>query len=158
MRVRREQVLDLVLFLQGDHIPGGQHVDLMEFQLTRGPAIHQPAGIDQNKIRLQKPGLRDQLLKAGHHLKKMAGGPIKGCPGSASIQATRLPWRQKRPVRYKQNVVLPDPGAPMTNTGPPWAIISSAASRHSEGIFNAPTTIQLLLWGTYSTRGICFYC
>jgi hypothetical protein len=42
-----------------------------------------------------------------------------------------------------QKVVFPDPGAPMTMTGPPLVAISSAAPLHSPGMLNVDLDMQL---------------
>ena len=48
VRVRLEKMVYLVPFLQGDYIPGRNHVCFVEFELPRCSAIHQAAGIDQD--------------------------------------------------------------------------------------------------------------
>ena len=49
VRVRRKQVFDLVPLLQGNDIARREHLDLMKLELPGRSAVHQAAGIDQDK-------------------------------------------------------------------------------------------------------------
>src|SRR5512135_3361136 len=58
----RQQVFDLGPLLDGDHIPGGKHVDLVEFKLPCSAPSHQSAGIDEDKVGSECMRERDQFL------------------------------------------------------------------------------------------------
>jgi hypothetical protein len=65
-------MLNFVPLLQGQHVMGRYHVDLVKLELPRRAALYQAARIDQNEAGAQCLRKGNKLLDAGDKLKEAA--------------------------------------------------------------------------------------